>query len=127
MMANNLLRRPVLLQSTDDMLVMFWSHDLQVRLACPSAKRVRILSLMSTVAVSPSISMEFSADRTLASSKRPRNLCDVFLIVMQQQYARSFTKGKIVLVLTCISNSYVIYCWTGGRDHVQGLSHSTVL
>jgi hypothetical protein len=47
--------------------------------------------------VSPGISMAFSADRTLPSSKRPRNLCDVFLIVMQQQYARSFTKGKIVL------------------------------
>jgi len=35
-MANNPLRRLVLLQSTNDMLVMFWSHDLQLRLARPS-------------------------------------------------------------------------------------------
>jgi hypothetical protein len=37
-MAGNLLRKPVLLQSTDDMLVIFWSHDLQLRLACLSCK-----------------------------------------------------------------------------------------
>jgi hypothetical protein len=41
--------------------------------------------------------MEFSANSTFASSKRLRNLGDVFLIVMQQQYALSLNNGKIVI------------------------------
>jgi hypothetical protein len=52
---------------------------------------------MSTVAVSPGISMEFSADRTLASSRCLSNLWDVVLLVMHQQYARSSTHGTMVV------------------------------
>ena len=78
--------------------------------------------------MSPGISMEFSADRTLPSSKCLSNLCDVFLIVMQQQYAHSFTKGKIVLAhpvtLLCqwLSDSFhftVLVCLDGLPFSVQ--------
>jgi len=63
--------------------------------------------------VPPGISMEFSADRTFASSKCPRNLCDVFLIVMQQQYALSFTNGKMV-----IAHPVTLLCqWLCGYFH----------
>ena len=43
----------------------------------------------------PDVSMEVSSDRTLGSSKRPRNLCDISLIGMHQQPALLFTHGKI--------------------------------
>jgi len=44
----------------------------------------------------PGISMEVWADSTLASSKCLSNQCDVFLILMQQQHAITFTNGKLV-------------------------------
>lgn len=47
--------------------------------------------------MSPGISLEFSAEGTLTSFKCLNNLCDVFLIVMHQQYALSFAHGKIIV------------------------------
>lgn len=47
--------------------------------------------------MSPGISVEFSADRTLASSRCLSDMCDVFLIVMQQQYALAFTHGTMAV------------------------------
>lgn len=52
---------------------------------------------MGAVALSSRIPVEFSADSTLASSKHLSDMCDVFLIVMQQQYALAFTDGKMVI------------------------------
>ena len=47
--------------------------------------------------MSPGISMEFSADRTLASSRCLSDLWDVVLLVIHQQYARSSTHGTMVV------------------------------
>lgn len=52
---------------------------------------------MGAVARSSGISVEFSADRTLASTKCLSDLCDVFLIVIHPQYALAFTHGKMVV------------------------------
>jgi len=52
---------------------------------------------MGAVALSSRIPVEFSADSTLATSKHLSDMCDVFLIVMQQQYALAFTNGKMVI------------------------------
>jgi hypothetical protein len=64
------------------------------------------------VALSSRISVEFSANSTLASSKCLSDMCDAFLIVMQHQYALAFTNGKMVVAhLLCqwlCANSHFI-------------------
>ena len=61
---------------------------------------MKILSFVGAVAGPPSISMEFSADRALSSSKFPDSLSDVFLIVRHRlyAYALTLTQGKMKVV-----------------------------
>jgi hypothetical protein len=59
--------------------------------------------------------MEFSADRALASSKCPRNLCDISLIGMHQQQALLFTHGKIetrVINTIAVARDGIVYAGT---------------
>jgi hypothetical protein len=72
---------------------------------------------MGAVALSSGISMEFSADSTLASSKCLSDMCDVFLIVMQQQYALAFTHGTMV-----VARPVTLLCqWLCANSHFIAL------